>query len=351
MSGCNLKIVAVLVLGIASGAAAQVAPVSLTPVVEIGCLDCVGAEAFGGILALSLGRGRLAVADRDEPHVRVFHLDGHGLTVLGPDGDGPGEIRAPLEVSVASDGTVVLDMRRLRLAVLADDGTERQGVRVEGFPVAAAFAPGGSRMYAALTDFGSASVRVVEWTASGTARVVADALPGISLGSGPPPVLSMARAPDHAFVIGEGAERYRLLFFGADGKLRREVVRDVERVSKSEDEIEEERARRQHGPGGGRAPYSGAERQTVAGAAVEIDPLRVHFRGQALHFDETGRLWVRTERGRSTFDLFDPVGGYLGEVTLPGRVDAFALGDGHLAVEVLDEMDVPSVQLWRVTSR
>jgi len=343
----------VLALGMAYPTAAQIAPVSLAPVIEIGCLDCAGPEAFGSIMALSVGRGRLAVADRDEPHLRIFRLDGHAVTVLGPEGDGPGELRAPLEISIAGDGTAVLDLRRLRLAVFADDGEVSEGVRLDGFPVAAAFGPGSSRIYAVLTEYGAATARVLEWAPGERARVVVDRIPGIALGLGPPPVLSMAHAPDGGFVIGEGRERYRLLFFGADGRLRREVERNVARTPKSEDEIEEERAARQGTPGGRRSAPPENEQQAMPRAGVEIDPFRVHFRGWALRFDENGLLWVRTERGSGStvFDIFDPVGDYLGELTLPGRIDAFALGDGHLAAEVLKDLDVPSVQLWRVTSR
>lgn len=339
-------------LGIANPIAAQIAPVSLAPVMEIGCLDCAGPEAFGSITALSLGSGRLAVADRDEPHVRIFRFDGHAVTVWGPEGDGPGELRAPLEISVAGDSTAVLDLRRLRLALFLDDGEAHEGVRLDGFPLAAAFGPGSSRVYAVLTEYGAATARVVEWRPGGRGRVVVDRIPGIDLGPGPPPVLSLASAPDGGFVIGEGHERYRLLFFGADGHLRREVERAVARAPKSEDEIEEERATRRGTPGGRRSPPTQDERQAMPRAGAQIDPLRVHFRGRGLRFDERGRLWVRTERGSGStvFDLFDPGGEYLGETTLPGRIDAFALGDEHLAVEVLGDLDVPSVQLWRVTS-
>jgi len=203
-----------------------------------------------------------------------------------------------------------------------------------------------------LTEYGSTRVRVSEWAPAGDARVVADSLAGFVLGSGPPPVLSLARAGDGAFVVGEGAERYRLLYFGAAGHLRSEVDRAVARVRKSDAEIEEERTRRRRG--GGSEPRPAGERQASApGGGAEIDPLRVHFRGQALRFDEAGRLWVRTERGQggTIFDLYDSGGASLGSVTVPGSIDAFALGDGHLAVEVPDELGVPTVQIWRVTSR
>jgi hypothetical protein len=204
-----------------------------------------------------------------------------------------------------------------------------------------------------LTEYGAAAARVLEWAPGVRGRVVVDRIPGIALGPGPPPVLSLASAPDGGFVIGEGRERYRLLFFGSDGRLRREVERTVARIPKSEDEIEEERATRRGTPGGRRSDLPQAEQQTVPRTGAEVDPLRVHFRGRALRFDEQGRLWVRTERGSGStvFDIFDPVGEYLGETTLPGRIDAFALGDGHLAVEVLGDLDVPSVQVWRVTPR
>jgi hypothetical protein len=88
----------------------------------------------------------------------------------------------------------------------------------------------------------------------------------------------------------------------------------------------------------------------------EIDPLRRHFYGDAFAFDDKDRLWVRAGRSagteRSVFDVFDPAGAYLGEVAVPVRLAqegrTFVIQGDLLAAVVLDELDVPTVSVWRI---
>jgi hypothetical protein len=49
------------------------------------------------------------------------------------------------------------------------------------------------------------------------------------------------------------------------------------------------------------------------------------------------------------FDVFDPSGRFLGEVTLPVRVREFTLNAGLLAGVVLDDVEVQRVGIWRVS--
>lgn len=352
MPPARLPILAAALLALAPPRATdgQTAPVRLVHTVDIGCALCGGPEEFGVITALAFGDDRLLVADRDEPHIRVFDLEGRLLGVVGPDGDGPGELRMPIGVASDGPGMNAVDMRQSRVVRLAPDGSDAGTVRLPSFPLAVGYRPGGGMPLVALANFQdmTASVAVLgpdgEWS---TILERVDEGPPRSRGEAPM-YFSLARAPEGGFAIGVGVERYVLLYFTADGSLAATVQRDVERLSKTDAEIESERAAsaRFQGRIGG-SPESGASLR-------EVDPLRRHFSLDALRFDGAGRLWVRTDRGRgeqTVFDLFGPDRAYLGEVPIPARVRAFTLGSGLLAGVVLGEYDVGTVRVWRVEGR
>jgi len=352
MPRARLPILAAALLALAPPRATvgQAAPVRLVPAVGIGCALCGGPEEFGVITALAFGDDRLLVADRDEPHIRVFDLEGRLLTVVAPDGDGPGELRMPMGVASDRTGMNAVDMRQSRVVHLAPDGSDAGTVRLPSFPLAVAYRPGGGRPFVALANFQDMTASVAALGSDGEWSTILERVDAVPLGSqgGAPMVFSLARAPEGGFAIGVGVERYLLLYFTADGTPAATVQRDVERLPKSAAEIESERAAaaRFQGRVGG-SPEAGASLR-------EVDPLRRHFSIDALRFDGAGRLWVRTDRGRgeqTVFDLFGPDRAYLGEVRIPARVRAFTLGNGLLAGAVLDEYDVGTVRVWRVEDR
>ncbi|HUE85793.1 MAG TPA: hypothetical protein VMO26_06910 [Vicinamibacterales bacterium] len=89
------------------------------------------------------------------------------------------------------------------------------------------------------------------------------------------------------------------------------------------------------------------------GAPASFTPRveRNHFNMDALAFDESGRLWVRTERGGlngTAFDLFDAGGRHVGEVRVPMRVGVHAVCGGVLGGWVVNDDEVEFVQVWRV---
>ena len=76
-----------------------------------------------------------------------------------------------------------------------------------------------------------------------------------------------------------------------------------------------------------------------------------HASADALRYDDAGRLWVRTLRGTDTstvFDLFSGAGAYLGEVTLPTRVESYSLAGSYLATATDRADGTPMVVLWTV---
>jgi hypothetical protein len=157
-----------------------------------------------------------------------------------------------------------------------------------------------------------------------------------------------ATAPDASgrLAVGHGA-RYRIAVLARDGRLLRELTREVERVPRTEAEMEALREALRRGPAGARADHP------EAGASLpEPDPFHLHFALDALAWDGRGRLWVRTYRGgpeATVFDLFGPEGDYLGEVEVPARIGAFTLGGGTLAGVMPDhETGVERVGRWRL---
>jgi hypothetical protein len=328
-------------------AAAQTADVQLTPVAEIGCESCEGLERFGVVTSVALGHGRVVVADRDAPHVRVFRMDGSPVAALAPEGEGPGELRYPLAIGISAEGIAVMDMQLRRIVLLDHAGEERGRGPAGSFPLAAAFEPGGEDLYIAVANFVERTAGVECWVPGDrTTEVVIESVEDIQLGlPGEPPLFfSIARAPDGGLAIGEGREAYDIQLFGPDGEAHGRITRDLTRSERTAAEIDEERERLERG----------LARLGVSPAAVrsrpEFDHLRRHYSVDALRYDGRGRLWVRTDRGRdeTVFDVFDSRRAYLGEVTVTGRITAFGLGDGHLAAAVLDEWDIATVYVWRV---
>src|SRR5688572_27620095 len=77
----------------------QQAPVRLERVSRIGCVDCTGPEMFAGIQAIAVGSGRVIVADRSAPYIRVFDVNGKSLRAFAAKGNGPAEQQLPIHVS------------------------------------------------------------------------------------------------------------------------------------------------------------------------------------------------------------------------------------------------------------
>jgi hypothetical protein len=309
---------AALVAGRVAPARAQEPPPVLEPVATLGCPTCDDARALSVVVGLAVRDGLVAVADRDPPHVRVFALDGSLTRVLASAGDGPGEARAPMAVALAADGAVTLvDRGRRRVVTLDASGSERGATRI-GFPLAVALAADGRSFWLVRADWGTlGSVLERGSVGAGEAESVVTDLPAWPL---PPPgeaplFLSDAAAPDGGLAIGEGATEYLVNLLDPAGAVRGRIRRDV--------------ARRP------------ATQEGTASAA--------HFSLGALAYDGRGRLWVRTGRAEhgTVFDVFDGTR-HLGEVRVAARIGAYTFGEGLLVAAVLDELDVPTIGVWRV---
>jgi hypothetical protein len=87
------------------------------PDLVIGALDEPQCEMFGSIRDVAVdGGGRVFVLDAMHRTVRAFGNDGECLFELGGEGSGPGELREPVSLDLASDGRLrILDMGNGRI--------------------------------------------------------------------------------------------------------------------------------------------------------------------------------------------------------------------------------------------
>jgi hypothetical protein len=79
---------------------------------------------------------------------------------------------------------------------------------------------------------------------------------------------------------------------------------------------------------------------------------------QKILLDDSDHLWVMLEREpddtSTSFDVFDPIGRYLGEVTAPDRVElraAPAFRDNTIYYVARDELDVQYVVVAEIVRR
>jgi hypothetical protein len=86
-------------------------------------MSSVDDTTFFRPVGLAIHRNFLAVLDESGPTIRIITPDGELERVVAGKGDGPGELRDPRDISVASDGRIaVSDARSLRLSVFSRDG-------------------------------------------------------------------------------------------------------------------------------------------------------------------------------------------------------------------------------------
>jgi hypothetical protein len=314
----------------------------------ISCRMCDGPEAFREIQSVYVADGRVAATDADEPHVRVFPLSraaGDAVRTLGPEGDGPGELRAPLTAVLHADQSVtVVDVSQKRITEFGSSDEVLSTRRINAFPAGAGYATEARRLLFTITDFkgGLTLVRPV-----GEARLDTVLARVPFQDDGVMRFVAPAVRSDGAFAFGEGSEEYLIDVYTASGRLERALRRDVERRPRTAEEMAVLRDRVTLAGGGRRRAGSGG-----AAREIEVDPRQPHFgRLSSLQFDGNDRLWVRTSRapaGRTVFDVFGADLHYLGEVAVERQLGVYSVRDGWLAGVTEDDLGTPGVAVWRV---
>lgn len=93
-----------LLIGMASGLAAQRPPIRLDAAGQIGCTNCGEPIMLARVHALAATADRIYVLDGVDPYVRVFDFKGRLIRAFGRRGDGPGEFRFPMHLHVRDSG-------------------------------------------------------------------------------------------------------------------------------------------------------------------------------------------------------------------------------------------------------
>lgn len=307
-----------------------------------GCTDCDGPEQLSAIRALSVTpEGTVLVADLYPPFIRVWRRDGSLVAMFGGEGQGPAEMQSVRALSMEPGGTVsVVDTRNMRWTRFDLSGAAISSVPLRVFGNSMVFSPARRAVLSvgnAATPCATPIVRAVSVDDGGSTLLAElENVPTREPGNCPQDVYSFAAAPDGGFAVGFADPDYVIREYAPDGRLRSESHRDVPRVPKSDEELEQDRL--------------AAER-----FGRELDPLRRHFYGDALRYDSAGRLWVRTARaapGETVFDVFE--GGHLvTEVSVPAATPLrglamFAVAGDYLLVQSPDEEGNPRVALFEI---
>lgn len=291
-----------------------------------------------------LPAGATVALSAQEAVAYVFDASGRFVSRIGRRGDGPGELRLPLAVTLSGDTLEIFDSQRAvvqRWTGLGDSllpqltlPTAEQGIRpldVRGADVFAVRRE--SRGDSVLVEIGasadSPSILSFRYPAG---RAVP--LPCLPMPVRRPPLLTptvhAAAYQDRAVV--SGSAEYELWLIDG-GKLVRSIRREVDAHRPTEEDL-----RLAAGTGiraslgGQRCEVKPRELAELLGAASHVPSIH----GIALLGD--GSIWVqRTLRGSSTprVDSFDRDGRYL--FTVPANLPLGVLPDGRYLIPVEDE--------------
>jgi hypothetical protein len=325
----------------------------LERVIEIGCEDCADARQFSSLGDVSVNEaGDVLVIDRDAPTLRMFDKTGKPLWARGRPGAGPGEYRFVMRAATGPNGSVhVVDMRLRRLTRLAADGSVAKSLAIPFF-VAGAAARGRQGELVLLSDDFRSTGSVYRWLPTAEAPV--------QLGSfkSPPPGEatfggSIAVAPNGSIAYFATADTYAIHRFSPTGQPLPDIGRDIPRPRRTPEEIA---AMKQRMLMAGAAAKSAQEQKSSGGSkSLLTDDERFlykpHASADALRYDDAGRLWVRTMRGTNkttVFDVFSGAGAFIGEVTVPLRVDSYSLAGQFMATATEREDGTPIVVVWSV---
>ncbi len=371
-------------------------------VYTVGALDGEAWETFAGVADVGFdGRGNLHVLDRESGRVVVVDREGRHLRTVGRQGDGPGEFRQPGAMAVARDGRVVVfDMGHRALLLFGRDGAFVRSVLTDirdGLPGSTLVAhPSGGVVSASGQGIrimqrgpegvvgAPEGVPVLRWLMEDGAspelihRAWAPPEPAMTVtGGGSGGGVRMAGRPIQAFepgfffgVLPTGdvayvdSVTYRVRVVGEDGRLEREVIREIPPMAVTEAHRERERERRlaeleegegpqivarMQGPGGAtRTVPQDAVREMMAGRIRDMQFAEEHPVVRRMAVDWNGWIWLeRTgpdplEDG--PVDVFTTAGHYVGTIPTDGLRIPDAFGPGGLVAYVeRDELDVPRV--------
>lgn len=316
------------------------------------------------------GDGRVYVAERVRPAIKVYGPDGRFLRTIGREGEGPGEFERAF-VAVTGDHLYVHDPRSSRTSLFDTSGVYRRSwpsfccvstaidvdragyVEVPGSPPSGAVRNDRNpwqrtvRWYrpdttVADTALVPAGPEVRHWTvAAAGGKVFSIPIPF-------QPEMVFAFLPDHRIIVGVG-DRYQLAVTGKDGTDTTALFSRSwagTAIPRSEREAAVDRLVEEY------APYADATRLRNAFRVEDVPATAPAF--DWIGVDAGGDLWLRTpdpgETTRTRFDVFDPRLRWLGQVPAPADLahgEIKLQGDRFLAIGA-DDHGGPVVRIYEI---
>lgn len=331
---------------------------------RVGRISGEGPDLFGAVYSFAVdGGGRFWALDGQSQELRVFDADGAYVRTVGRKGGGPGEFAQAVKVDTGPDGNIwVMDPENNRLSVFDTAGVYLDSRPALGgfliFPWPGRFDARGS-YYAPvpLTD-GEFRVGMVRYD---TSMVVVDTLTppddpvdrerfehhndsgGMMAASVPYQGSFLWRISEAGTFWALLTGQYRLFELSTAGDTLRTITREFDPIRVTGADLD--RAR------------ENLEWFVRQGGATDLTkvpdtkpPVQGFFR------DDEGNTWVEVTTGSEeeqgeVFDVFDPVGRYLGPVRFPFPLSTRPLPifrDGVLYGSSRDEMDVTYLVRMRV---
>jgi hypothetical protein len=379
-------------------------------VYRIGSIDGDTWETFGDVAGTAFdAAGNLYVFDRQASRVTVVDRSGRFVREVGKPGDGPGELRSPMQFTVMRDGRVVIsdaghrayqlfgvDGAFQRMVAMGEDGGTLRLGELEPHPSGDAVISGGGTMVAMRAGPGAASteepttrpIDVVSLSGdAATSRVLAEGwlpprgdprtLEGGGLRfqmttSGPrtfEPGLLYGALPDGGVAYTD-TSTYSVKVVRADGTPARILRRPFRPVPVTERMMTAERERRLAELESGEGPQMRVMvggRGAAAAQPVPQDQIREMMRNQiaqaqfypelpvvqALATSWSGKIWVERRGSAPTdpgpIDVLTPTGQYQGTFATGATEIPSSFGpDGLAAFVELDDFDVPTVVVRRL---
>ena len=377
---------------------------------RIGSIDGEAWETFGDVRGTAFDAdGNLYVFDRQGSRITMLDRNGHFVREIGKAGEGPGEMRMPVQFTVLRDGrAVVADMGHRAYLVFGPDGSFQRSVsmgadlaavrvgEIAAHPAETAVVSGGDAVAMRMSrgPEGGApaepTTRPIEVVsledATVTTRVLAEGwLPprgepttleggGMRLqmtASGPrtfEPALLVGVLP-HGGVVYSDSSAYALEVVGPDGVPARIMRRPSRPTRVTERMMAAERERRlaelQAGGGpqmrlvvgrGGGAPQALPQEQVREMMRGQIEQMQFYPELpvlQDLATSWTGKVWVErrghTPTDPGPIDVVTDSGQYVGTLAAGAVGMPSAFGPDGLAAWIeLDEFDVPTVIVRRL---
>ncbi len=331
---------------------------------RIGTMEGDGPDLFGQVRHLEPDAfGRIWVLEGQAQEIRVFGPDGSFVRTVGREGGGPGEFARALQVQTGPDGNMwVMDPANNRMSVFDTAGTYLEGKQVPGgfviMPWPGGFDMQGSyyspvplpsegddfHMGLAVYDTSFVPYDTVEVPTDPVDREYYELRSENSLWRTGIPYTGRFdwRLASTGRTWGMLSDEYRFFELNPTGDTVRTIVREYTPLPVTDADMEQARERLESFiRNGGKVDWS---------KIPSSKPAMEDF-----YLDDGGNVWVRRvtdqeQQGRE-FDIFDPVGRFLGTIRTSFSIARFPppVFDGDVMYAVTeDELEVPYIVRARI---